>query len=36
MEHIVTSRIYQSQAVPIAAEQASDDYVFRGPEMQSD
>lgn len=34
MEHIATSRIYQSGAVPIANEIASDEYVFRGPEVK--
>ena len=34
MEHIATSRIYQSQAVPIAREVAAEDYVFRGPEIK--
>jgi len=34
MEHIASSRIYQSRAVPITAEMASDDYVFRGPELK--
>jgi hypothetical protein len=34
MEHIATSRIYQSKAVPISAEMAADDYVFRGPELK--
>lgn len=34
MEHIATSRIYQSRAVPITAEMAADDYVFRGPELK--
>jgi hypothetical protein len=34
MEHIATSRIYQSRAVTIANEIASDEYVFRGPEVK--
>ncbi len=34
MEHIATSRIYQSQAVPIAHEVAAEDYVFQGPEIK--
>jgi cytochrome c553 len=34
MEHLATSRIYQSRAVPITPEQASEDYVFRGPELR--
>jgi hypothetical protein len=34
MEHIVTSRAYQSRAVSLAEEPAGDDYVFRGPEVK--
>jgi cytochrome c553 len=34
MEHIATSRTYQSRAVPISQEMASDEYVFRGPELK--
>jgi hypothetical protein len=34
MEHILTSRAYQSQVVPQAKEPAGDDYVFRGPEVR--
>ena len=34
MEHIATSRAYQSKAVPLAKEIAGDGYVFRGPELK--
>lgn len=34
MEHIVTSRTYQSQAATADAEPDDDDYVFRGPEVK--
>jgi hypothetical protein len=34
MEHVVTSRAYQSRAVPLETEVAGDDYVFRGPELK--
>lgn len=34
MEHIATSRAYQSKAVPLAKEVAGDGYVFRGPELK--
>jgi hypothetical protein len=34
MEHITTSRAYQSRAVPLAKDPAGDDYVFRGPEYK--
>jgi hypothetical protein len=34
MEHIVTSRAYQSRPVPIKQEPAGDEYVFRGPEFR--
>src|SRR5262249_46857745 len=34
IEHIVTSRAYQSRAVPIAHEPAGEEYVFRGPEFK--
>jgi hypothetical protein len=34
MEHITTSKAYQSKAVPITAEMAADDYIFRGPELK--
>jgi hypothetical protein len=34
MEHIVTSRAYQSRPVPILGESSGDDYVFRGPEVR--
>jgi hypothetical protein len=34
MEHIATSRAYQSRAVPLAKDPAGDDYVFRGPEFK--
>lgn len=33
MEHIATSRAYQSRAVPLATE-IGDGYVFRGPELK--
>lgn len=33
MEHIATSRVYQSRAVPVAKE-IGDGYVFRGPELK--
>jgi hypothetical protein len=34
IELIVTSRAYQSRAVPLAKDPAGDDYVFRGPEFK--
>jgi hypothetical protein len=34
LEHIVTSRAYQSQPAVFAKEPASGDYVFRGPELR--
>jgi hypothetical protein len=34
IEHIVTSRAYQSRPVPIKEEPSGDDYVFRGPEVR--
>jgi hypothetical protein len=34
MEHVATSRVYQSQAVPLAKEITGDGYVFRGPELK--
>jgi cytochrome c553 len=34
MVHIATSEAYRAQAVPIAKEQAGEDYVFRGPELK--
>jgi mono/diheme cytochrome c family protein len=34
IEHIVTSRAYQSRPALIANEQPSDEYVFRGPEVK--
>jgi mono/diheme cytochrome c family protein len=34
MEHITTSRAYQSRAVPITDEAAGGAYVFRGPELK--
>lgn len=34
IEHVVTSRAYQSRAVPLAKDPAGDDYVFRGPEFK--
>lgn len=34
MEHIATSRAYQSRAVPLEKDPAGDDYAFRGPEFK--
>jgi hypothetical protein len=34
IEHIVTSRAYQSRPVPIRGDAAGEDYVFRGPEVR--
>jgi hypothetical protein len=34
IEHIVTSRTYQSRPVPIKEESSGDDYIFRGPEVR--
>jgi hypothetical protein len=34
MEHVATSRAYQSAAVPLAKEAAAGEYVFRGPELK--
>ncbi len=34
IEHIVTSRAYQSRPVPIKGEASGEDYVFRGPEIR--
>jgi hypothetical protein len=34
IEHIVTSRAYQSQAVAVAKEPGGEEYVFRGPELK--
>jgi hypothetical protein len=34
IEHIVTSRAYQSRPVTIAQEPAGEDYIFRGPELK--
>jgi hypothetical protein len=34
IEHIVTSRAYQSRSVAIAGESSGEDYVFRGPEVR--
>ena len=34
MEHIATSRAYQSQPVPLAKEIGGEEYVFRGPELK--
>lgn len=34
VEHVVTSRAYQSRAVPVADETVGDEYVFRGPEFK--
>ncbi|MDB5313320.1 MAG: Planctomycete cytochrome [Gemmataceae bacterium] len=32
--HIVSSRAYQSRAVPVEKELTGDDYIFRGPELK--
>ena len=34
LEHIISSRTYQSRNVPQATENVGDDYVFRGPELK--
>jgi hypothetical protein len=34
LEHIVTSRAYQSRPVAIKQEVSTDEYVFRGPELK--
>jgi mono/diheme cytochrome c family protein len=34
LEHILTSRAYQSQPAVLASEPAGADYVFRGPELR--
>ncbi|MBI1917236.1 MAG: PSD1 domain-containing protein [Planctomycetes bacterium] len=34
LEHIVTSRAYQSRPAPVKAESSGEDYVFRGPEVR--
>lgn len=34
MEHVATSKAYQSKAVPLAKEEVGDAYVFRGPELK--
>jgi mono/diheme cytochrome c family protein len=34
LEHIMTSRAYQSRPVRLEKEPAGDDYVFRGPEVR--
>ncbi len=34
IEHIATSRAYQSQAVALAQEPTGDEYLFRGPEVR--
>jgi hypothetical protein len=34
MEHIVSSRTYQSRNIPQSSESVGDDYVFRGPELK--
>jgi hypothetical protein len=34
MEHVATSRVYQSRAVPLDKELVGDAYVFRGPELK--
>jgi hypothetical protein len=34
VEHIVTSRTYQSRAIAIENENSTDDFVFRGPQLK--
>ena len=34
MEHVATSAVYQSRAVPVPKEVSPDEYVFRGPELK--
>jgi hypothetical protein len=34
VEHVVTSRAYQSRPVPIRGESSGEDYVYRGPEVR--
>ncbi|OYV85474.1 MAG: hypothetical protein B7Z73_13505 [Planctomycetia bacterium 21-64-5] len=34
LEHILTSRVYQSQCAAVHSESSGDDYVFRGPEVK--
>ncbi len=34
IEHIVTSRAYQSRPVPTGEESSGEDYVFRGPQVR--
>jgi hypothetical protein len=34
IEHVVTSRTYQSRHVVLSKEPSADDYVFRGPEVK--
>ncbi|HET6879372.1 MAG TPA: PSD1 and planctomycete cytochrome C domain-containing protein [Pirellulales bacterium] len=34
LEHILTSRTYQSQCVVVPAENSGEDFVFRGPEVK--
>jgi hypothetical protein len=34
LEHVVTSRAYQSRPVVLAKEAAAEEYVFRGPELK--
>ncbi len=34
MEHIITSRAYQSRPVPVLGEESGHAYVFRGPEVR--
>lgn len=34
LEHLVTSRVYQSRATPVADETTGEDFVFRGPQLK--
>jgi hypothetical protein len=34
VEHVVTSRAYQSRPVPVKGEPSGEEYVFRGPEVR--
>jgi hypothetical protein len=34
LEHVVTSRTYQSCATPIGDENSSEDYLYRGPQLK--
>jgi hypothetical protein len=34
LDHIVTSRTYQSQAIPVPDEISTDDFAFRGPQLK--